>query len=217
MARPISIKDDTILDAARRVFLRDGYKASTVTLAREAGVSEGSLFKHFKTKADLFIAAMHVESVAMDWHDRLRKATGSEDIKELLVYAADQLIERMRVIIPRMIMIRSSGVLAHSEFPCMKDVPPPLYHGKVLADYFRDETRRGRLQMRQPESQASAFFGALAHYVYCETLFNYRPAPPREYVRTVVDLIVNPALTGGQSQDDVKSERRIGGNRAKKE
>ena len=62
MARPVSINNESILEAAQKVFLKHGYKAGTKLIAREAGISEGSLFKHFKTKTDLFVAAMEAEA-----------------------------------------------------------------------------------------------------------------------------------------------------------
>src|SRR5687767_5354529 len=44
-----------LLDAARRRFAADGYHAATMSsIARDAGVSEPLLFKHFASKEDLF-------------------------------------------------------------------------------------------------------------------------------------------------------------------
>jgi AcrR family transcriptional regulator len=54
MARPKS--DDrrsAILSAAIRIFAAQGLGAPTATIAREAAVSNGSLFTYFETKADL--------------------------------------------------------------------------------------------------------------------------------------------------------------------
>ena len=67
MARPVSIQNEAILEAARRVFMQHGYGASCARLARAAGVSEGSLFKHFKTKAALFMAAMNSDAKGPGW------------------------------------------------------------------------------------------------------------------------------------------------------
>ena len=45
-----------LLNAARALFLRQGYEASsTAEIAREAGVSEGILFHHFRSKRGLFL------------------------------------------------------------------------------------------------------------------------------------------------------------------
>jgi AcrR family transcriptional regulator len=54
MPRPRSDdKRAAILDAAARVISVQGLGAATATIAREAGVSNGSLFTYFDTKADL--------------------------------------------------------------------------------------------------------------------------------------------------------------------
>lgn len=55
MARPKSDdKRNAILDAAAKVIVAQGLSAPTATIAKEAGISNGSLFTYFETKADLF-------------------------------------------------------------------------------------------------------------------------------------------------------------------
>ena len=58
MPRPRRIDDATLLEAARAVFVEQGPGASTREVPRRAGVSEGVLFQRYKTKADLFFAAL---------------------------------------------------------------------------------------------------------------------------------------------------------------
>jgi AcrR family transcriptional regulator len=54
MARPRSEdKRDAIMAAAIRVIASQGLSAPTALIAKEAGVSNGSLFTYFETKADL--------------------------------------------------------------------------------------------------------------------------------------------------------------------
>ncbi|HTT97871.1 MAG TPA: TetR/AcrR family transcriptional regulator [Rhizomicrobium sp.] len=54
MARPKSDdRRDAILAAATRVIAAEGLSAPTAAIAKEAGVSNGSLFTYFETKADL--------------------------------------------------------------------------------------------------------------------------------------------------------------------
>ncbi len=51
------MKKDIILETAARLFAQNGYaRTSTVALAQEAGVAEGTIFRHFKSKEELFIA-----------------------------------------------------------------------------------------------------------------------------------------------------------------
>lgn len=55
MARPKSDeKRNAILESATRVIARQGLGAPTAVIAKEAGISNGSLFNYFETKVDLF-------------------------------------------------------------------------------------------------------------------------------------------------------------------
>ncbi|MBU43921.1 MAG: hypothetical protein CMN76_11925 [Spirochaetaceae bacterium] len=74
MVRPRSEKkDQALVEAATRLFLRDGIKATTVqSLAREAGVGTGTVYTYFKDKKDI------VRTVAYEFaavHDRLARKT----------------------------------------------------------------------------------------------------------------------------------------------
>ena len=58
MPRPRTVNEADLLDAARTVFARSGHAASTVEVAREAGVSQALLYQRYGTKNALFLAAM---------------------------------------------------------------------------------------------------------------------------------------------------------------
>src|SRR3954452_10528200 len=48
-----------VLDAASRVFFASSYRgATTAEIAREAGISEPILYRHFGSKRDLYIACL---------------------------------------------------------------------------------------------------------------------------------------------------------------
>lgn len=54
-----SARSEQILDAARRVFLDNGFAgARTKEIAAEAGVNEALIYRHFSSKEDLFEAAI---------------------------------------------------------------------------------------------------------------------------------------------------------------
>ena len=192
MARPVSIQTSTILEAARKIFMRDGYKASTVRIAREAGVSEGSLFKHFKNKCNLFLAAMEVHSGEAAWDARLLASAGKDDIRDTLEATGIHLLQQLRLILPRLMMVSSSGVtIPKHDDPGER--PSPLHKTDILCRYFEAEVAAKRLAMANPQIQAHAFLGALSHYAWCETMFGYRSAPPETYVCDVVDTILKAA------------------------
>lgn len=57
-----SAKRAQILDGARRVFLASGYEGASMSLiAREAGVSKGTLYVYFENKEALFAAFIETE------------------------------------------------------------------------------------------------------------------------------------------------------------
>lgn len=58
MGRKKRIEDHQLLAVARDAFVEDGFGASTRDIARQAGVSETVLFQRFRTKPELFFAAM---------------------------------------------------------------------------------------------------------------------------------------------------------------
>jgi AcrR family transcriptional regulator len=61
---------EAILGAAKSLFAVNGYSGTpTARIAREAGVSEGTLFHYYKTKEDLFLWA--VSEVTDDLYDML--------------------------------------------------------------------------------------------------------------------------------------------------
>ena len=58
MGRHKTISDDEVLRAARHVFRDKGHTASTRAIALAAGISEAVLYQRFRSKDDLFFAAM---------------------------------------------------------------------------------------------------------------------------------------------------------------
>lgn len=189
MSRPMTIQNEAILEAARKVFLRHGYQASTARVAREAGVSEGSLFKHFKSKCELFAAAMRAETRIQECEDWLMQSVGKGDIRENLKQAARQLLKHLQTVIPRILMFRSSGVTVSGSCPA-GGRPPSVQHMRVVAAYLREEIKLGRLVMDSPEMRAHVLVGGLSHYVTCDVLFHYRPGSPSAYLRTLVEAVL---------------------------
>jgi AcrR family transcriptional regulator len=69
-----------LLDAARRVFLRDGYHGTTVdAVAKEAGLTIGALYSRFEGKADLFLALLEERVAERAVQFAAPRATGDGD------------------------------------------------------------------------------------------------------------------------------------------
>jgi AcrR family transcriptional regulator len=119
MARPRSDdKRSAILAAAARVIAAQGLSAPTALIAKEAGVSNGSLFTYFETKTDLLNALYldiktEMAAAALDgipkkagirkqtfqmWTDWLRWATEAPEKRRTLAYldVSDELTAQTR-------------------------------------------------------------------------------------------------------------------------
>jgi len=195
----MTIHNEAILKAARNVFLQHGYQASTARVAQEAGVSEGSIFKHFKSKCELFGAAMRAETRIQEYEDQLMESAGTGNVRQNLERAARQLLKHLQTVLPRVIMLRSSGE------PMLRPQqrgtrPPPVQHMRVLAAYFRKEIKLGRIKMTAPEMRAHVLVGGLSHYVTCDLLFHYRPGSPSSYLKTLVEAVLPDSMFPSKSE-----------------
>ena len=72
-----SDKSQQIVDAAIRVFARNGYYNSRVSdIAREAGIAAGTIYLYFKTKDEILVTLFREQMAS--FVDQLQKAIASE-------------------------------------------------------------------------------------------------------------------------------------------
>lgn len=70
-------KPQQIVDAAVRVFARNGYYNSRVSdIAREAGIASGTIYLYFKTKDEILVTLFREKMAA--WVEGVRRAIASE-------------------------------------------------------------------------------------------------------------------------------------------
>ena len=74
-----SQRRDEIMAAAKMVFARKGFHATTIAdIAKEAGLAYGSIYWYFDSKDDLFHALMAVEEQALRAHVRAAVSASTE-------------------------------------------------------------------------------------------------------------------------------------------
>jgi AcrR family transcriptional regulator len=190
MARPVSIKDETIIEAARQVFLERGIQATTAEVAERAGVSEGSIFKRFKSKPELFRAAMEEGPPA--FLTTLVDRAGKGDLLENLFVLGMEILAFFRAHMPLMMMSWSNPGPTGLPAAISGPNPPPVRALKSLAGYFEAEMRAGRIRRQDPEIVARSFIGSLNHFVFFELLHRDDGALPlaaETYVRGLTNLL----------------------------
>jgi AcrR family transcriptional regulator len=203
VARPTVISDEQILAAARTVFLERGFGATTAEVARRAGVAEGSIFKRFSTKAELFKAAMQVELDDPDFLRTLVAAADDDDPRDVLYRVGLQAVAFFRRLMPYMMMLWSSGKKFTIPEQLLGPKSPPLRVVQALATFIERQIRAGRMRKHEPEIVARMLLGSIQSYVFLEILLRAQakmPIPVEEFLRGFINVLwtgVEPAPKRG--------------------
>ncbi|MEH2320002.1 TetR/AcrR family transcriptional regulator [Nostoc sp.] len=176
MARIPIITNQQILEAARQVFLQQGFGASTLEIAQQAGISEASIFKRFTTKEELFFAAMGIPEKPL-WVNELESLCGKGDLKENLINICVQMMEFYREVLPQIMMLRSRG----NAMPELGGKEPrPMLDVKVLTAFLEREINQNRLRLCDPQTVAHILVGSVMNYVFLEQMSSQISMPTAE-------------------------------------
>ncbi len=186
MARTRKITDKQILDAALAVFLEQGFGASTVDIARRAGISEASIFKRFSTKENLFLKAMGLPGVPL-WRSSLKSLVGKGNLKENLKLISLQVIEYFQEHMPKLIMLMSKGLTTPADM-VKSEGTPPIQNLKALVLFFKIEMKLGRMKAVDPRTVALQFMGSCISYVFLSQLSAPLPEP-KDYIEDIIESL----------------------------
>jgi AcrR family transcriptional regulator len=200
MARRTSITREQILEAARQEFMEEGLGATTAAIADRAGISEGSIFRRWSTKQDLFMDAMGLPQEPV-WMETVEEVCGRGDLRENLVRIADEIIDFFLDLIPKTSMVMACGPRIEDESLMREGPARGVRH---LMKFFEREKRQGRLRSPDPEITARMFLGALHHYSFAEIcgLNDMLPMPRRTYVRGVVTHLLEGLEVAGDEGEE---------------
>ena len=194
MARRPQFSDEEILTAAREVFLARGVRATTAEVAERAGVSEGTLFHHFKTKEGLFRAAVNPKLDEPEEISGLAARVGKGEVAENLEAFVTSVIESLRVRVPFLMMAWSNRSAQGIQDLICEVEPPSFRIIRLLSGYLDGEIRRGRLRRVDAEIAARGLVGSIMEYVMSEILHGAAhglPLPAPMFVRGLVDIFLH--------------------------
>jgi AcrR family transcriptional regulator len=167
--RPPVISTERLLEVAREVFLELGIRATTLEVASRAGIAEGTIFTRFKSKSELFRAAMQFDpDQALAFVERLPSLAGQPDLRQTLVGFADEFLRLGRVAVPVMMMSWSNP---EGHMCDERGADKGTRHRRVIAAikaFFQAEMSAGRLRQSNPEVLARMLLGSLHQYCMSE-------------------------------------------------
>jgi AcrR family transcriptional regulator len=213
--RPPVISRERLLEIAREVFLEHGIRATTAEVASRAGVAEGTIFLRFKSKVDLFRAAMQFDpDQALAFVEALPARAGAPDLRATLCDFAEEFLRLGRVAVPVMMMTWSNpdqpGCAERSSERGQR-------YRRVMAAlrrFFELEREGGRLLDVDAELLARMLIGSLHHFVMGEVVAGgpVGRLSAEQYAAQVVDVLLRAAGFNGSGR---RAPRRRAGVREK--
>jgi AcrR family transcriptional regulator len=147
-----------LVSAARRLFARDGFAATSVEdVAREARLTTGALYHHFPTKTALFesvFEAIHVELMEAS----LQAAAGAHDELELLALGFEAFLTAvLEPDVQRIIITDAPAVLGLARFTELDE----RYAFAAISAALAAAAATGALRVEDPDTLARLLLGAL--------------------------------------------------------
>ncbi len=193
-ARGDRAKRRQIIDGACRMFLAHGFDAASMgSIAREAGVSKGTLYVYFKSKEELFEAI--VEEQCRQQSEQIFTLDGGLPIEAEMRRLGEQLAR---------FLCRPGGVSPLRTIIAIADRMPELgarfYHSgpargiASLRRYLEDKVAAGVLAPHDSEVAAAQFIDSCLSTTFKPMLFNSAGAPDDARIVHVVDMAVRTFL-----------------------
>lgn len=187
MARPVIYDTEELLASARQTFLEVGPSASTQVLARNAGVSEGTLFKRFGSKKKLFLRAIQFDPIEDNaWFDLL-KLRETRSLEAVLVEAGLGLQEYFARALPSIQMLMAYPDLSPADHRSVMgdDNPMPVAVKARFRELFEAEMERGAIPSGDPYVLACLYAGAIINDAHHRLILEVRDEEqdPEAFVR----------------------------------
>jgi AcrR family transcriptional regulator len=155
-------REAQILDAAARVFAKNGYaRATTREIAAEAGVSEGTIYNYFDSKRDLLIAMS--SRMALESLEQLDALPPREDVK---AYVLALVKNRFHLLLKNIDLVRAlmPEVLVDDDLRTayIDEVLAPAIH--YLGEYIESRTKVGVFREVNTHVVARAMIGSVMSF-----------------------------------------------------
>jgi AcrR family transcriptional regulator len=161
-----------ILSVATRLFAQQGFQGTTTKdIARQSGVTEALVFRHFASKEDLYWAVIERKiKSASPRENMLQTLNTSGTDAEVLAAVAAEILERRAKdqTLSRLLLYSAleNHRLSHRFF---RTYVAGLY--EVLASYIRQRVETGAFRAVDPLLAARGFLGMVIYHSWVQELF----------------------------------------------
>jgi AcrR family transcriptional regulator len=179
-----------LVDAARELFARDGYDATSLdAVAARAGVTKGAVYHHFDGKRQLFEAVFvrEVERMAVPLADAYRRKKDPWDAFQAGCRAF--LDESLDPGLQRIVLLDASAAIGWEQ---IRRLESPLLEGMEVA--ISRAVEAGRISPRPPGPLAHFLFGALCEMAMIVARADDQKAAHRQAVGEIRRVLDGLAL-----------------------
>lgn len=180
-----------IIGVAEQLFAQKGFKGTTTReIADRARVNEAILFRHFLHKEDLYWAVVDSKCGLAKGRKDLQQILDGKSPREALVKLSEEILRRNRED-PTMTRIFFYTALENHELSQRLFRAYSLRYYEILADYIREQIRRGAFRRVDPHLAARSFLGMVAEHYQSQELFGgkrYRKFEPKRLSETLADI-----------------------------
>jgi TetR/AcrR family transcriptional repressor of mexJK operon len=196
-------KREQIIEGARRVFLRDGFAAtSTDTLAHEASVSKRTLYAYYPSKEELFVDVVrrltleNPQTRLLDFIQELRPHT-PEELCEALLTLAQKVVTTMMQ--PEDLALIRAVIADSHRFPqlteSLRSTVPERAAREVSLMLQRARENGVAIQQGDTEVMTRMLIGPLLSYAVFDGLLRPQPQPPdAERLELIVNMFMKAIL-----------------------
>lgn len=195
---------ERIIEAAERVMRSKGLARSTTKeIAREAGYSEGAIYKHFESKEELFICVLTERLPSfVGILEELPQRAGQETLGGVLAEVASAALAFYRESFPMSASIFSEPrLLARHREEIRRRGMGPQKANEALVAYLNAERKLGRVREDiDAEAAAAMLLGACFQRAFFKSFSGEGDAPAREegFVENIVQTLIRSLSVHGE-------------------
>jgi len=195
----ISKRQWDILDAAIKIFAEKGYEGGrTSDIAKEANISEGTIFRYFKTKKDLLVGLLLplvVKFFKPLMFKSVEKIMDNEKNESINVVLKKLMLDRMALIKKNAPLVKTVLVesIYHPELltPLQKDLAPKMI--PLIDKFFLENIEKGNFRDIDPRLMTRSLVSLLAGFLILSNSLPevFKAEGDEKDIEKLVDLLIN--------------------------
>ena len=191
--------EQKIFMAAGKLFSEQGFSGTTTSqIAKEAGVSEGTVFRHFQTKKEILIRLvtygieMFSDTIAIDPLRRLAKNSENSPLEDYLFEIAMDRFSLLKKY-KEIAMIVMNELSFHREIKELfhKNIEEKV--NEIIVDSYEGFSKKGVVRKDIDSIRAVRAFSGMILIIFMEHIhgFNDSDADFEQDIKTAIDIFIN--------------------------